>query len=132
MSIPQVAGNRGNITVQIPVSDSLYNKFTNKEVILNIIIYIVLLIQLLIFYNLQHLSFTITAVFFNIGINEKATLAEALGETTPQYHSNNDNLDRLFKYYYKYNKIFPTDPTAPNRGIFCYTYLIISFNFLFM
>ncbi|XP_050360803.1 inositol polyphosphate-4-phosphatase type I A [Nymphalis io] len=94
MAIPQVTGTRGALTVYIPVSDSLYNKFTNK----------------------QHLSFTITAVFFNIGVNEKATLAEALGETTPQYHSNNDNLDRLYKYYHKYNKVFPADPLAPNRA----------------
>ncbi|CAH0577895.1 unnamed protein product [Chrysodeixis includens] len=93
-SIPQVTGTRGALTVNIPISDSLYSKFTAKE----------------------HLSFTITAVFFNIGVNEKATLAEALGETTPQYHSNSDNLDRLNKYYHKYSKIFPTDHMAASRA----------------
>ncbi|XP_053624028.1 inositol polyphosphate-4-phosphatase type I A-like [Plodia interpunctella] len=87
MSVPQVSGSRGALTVHIPVSDSLFSMFTCKE----------------------HLSFTITAVFFNIGINEKATLAEALGETLPQYHSNTDNMDRLSKYYHKYSKIFPMD-----------------------
>ncbi|XP_045510028.1 inositol polyphosphate-4-phosphatase type I A [Colias croceus] len=91
---PQVSGARGSLKVNIPVSDALYSKFTKKE----------------------HLSFTITAVFFNIGINDKATLAEALGETTPQYHSNNDNLDRLNKYYHKYCKIFPADYLAANRA----------------
>ncbi|XP_039764060.1 inositol polyphosphate-4-phosphatase type I A-like isoform X2 [Pararge aegeria] len=94
MAIPQVSGTRDALTVYIPVSDSLYSKFINKE----------------------HLSFTITPVFFNVGINEKATLAEALGETTPQFQSNNDNLDRLYKYYYKYNKVFPADHMAPNRA----------------
>ncbi|KAL0902147.1 hypothetical protein ABMA27_000089 [Loxostege sticticalis] len=84
-AIPQVTGTRGALTVLIPISDSLYTKFTNKE----------------------HLTFTITAVLFNIGINEKATLAEALGETTPQQHSNGDNLDRLHKYYHKHAKLFP-------------------------
>ncbi|XP_072930863.1 inositol polyphosphate-4-phosphatase type I A isoform X2 [Epargyreus clarus] len=93
-SVPHVSGSRGALTVYIPISDSLYSKFTNKE----------------------HLSFTITAVFFNIGVNEKATLAEALGETTPQYHSNSDNLDRLNKYYHKYNKIFLADYVAASRG----------------
>ncbi|CAB3226200.1 unnamed protein product [Arctia plantaginis] len=93
-SLPQVMGTRGALTVNIPISDSLYTKFTSKE----------------------HFSFTITAVFFNIGINEKATLAEALGETTPQYHSNSDNLDRLNKYYHKYGKIFPTDHMAASRA----------------
>ncbi|XP_063837987.1 inositol polyphosphate-4-phosphatase type I A-like [Ostrinia nubilalis] len=84
-AIPQVTGTRGALTVLIPISDSLYTKFTNKE----------------------HLTFTITAVLFNIGVNEKATLAEALGETTPQQHSNGDNLDRLHKYYHKHAKLFP-------------------------
>ncbi|XP_022125938.2 inositol polyphosphate-4-phosphatase type I A [Pieris rapae] len=93
-ALPQVSGSRGNLTVSIPISDALYSKFTKKE----------------------HLNFTITAVFFNIGINEKATLAEALGETTPQYQSNNDNLDRLNKYYYKYTKIFPVDYLGANRA----------------
>ncbi|CAK1588461.1 unnamed protein product [Parnassius mnemosyne] len=92
--IPQVSGTRSALTVNIPISDSLYSKFTCKE----------------------YLSFTITAVFFNIGINEKATLAEALGETTPQYQSNSDNLDRLNKYYHKYNKVFPADHMAANRA----------------
>lgn len=93
-SVPQITGTRGALIVHIPVSDSLYTKFVSKE----------------------HLSFTITAVFFNIGINEKATLAEALGETIPQYHSNSDNLDRLNKYYHKYSKIFPTDHMAAGRA----------------
>ncbi|XP_063633160.1 type II inositol 3,4-bisphosphate 4-phosphatase [Cydia splendana] len=88
--LPRVSGTRGSLVVHIPISDSLYAKFTNKE----------------------HLTFTITAVFFNIGVNEKATLAEALGETTPQYHSNCDNYDRLHKYYLKYCKVCPQDHTA--------------------
>ncbi|CAH2035088.1 unnamed protein product, partial [Iphiclides podalirius] len=93
-AIPQVSGTRSSLVVSIPISDSLYSKFTCKE----------------------HLSFTITAVFFNIGFNEKATLAEALGETTPQYQSNCDNLDRLNKYYHKYNKVFPADHMAASRA----------------
>lgn len=56
-------------------------------------------------------------MFFNIGINDKATLAEALGETTPQYHSNSDNLDRLNKYYQKYSKIFHEHMTAARGGL---------------
>ncbi|VVC86127.1 unnamed protein product, partial [Leptidea sinapis] len=94
MSMPQLNGTRGCLTVNIPVSESLYTRFSKTE----------------------HLSFTVTAVFFNIGINCKASLAEALGETTPQYHSNNDNLDRLNKYYHKYNKIFPANYMAATRA----------------
>ncbi|KAL4718327.1 hypothetical protein ACJJTC_004973 [Scirpophaga incertulas] len=92
-SIPKVSGTRGALVVDIPVCDSLYTKFKSKE----------------------HLTFTITAVFFNIGINNKASLAEALGETTPQYHSNSDNLDRISKYFHKYTKVFPADPLAATR-----------------
>ncbi|KAL4717549.1 hypothetical protein ACJJTC_000698 [Scirpophaga incertulas] len=93
-SIPKVSGTRGALVVDIPVCDSLYTKFKSKE----------------------HLTFTITAVFFNIGINNKASLAEALGETTPQYHSNSDNLDRISKYFHKYTKVFPADPLAATRA----------------
>ncbi|RVE52200.1 hypothetical protein evm_003119 [Chilo suppressalis] len=93
-AIPQVVGTRGSLTVHIPISDSLFTKFTLKE----------------------HLTFTITAVFFNVGINEKATLAEALGETTPQYHSNSDNLERINKYCQKYGKVFPADHLATSRA----------------
>ncbi|CAG9788969.1 unnamed protein product [Diatraea saccharalis] len=93
-AIPQVTGTRGSLTVNIPISDSLYTKFASKE----------------------HLKFTITAVFFNVGINEKASLAEALGETTPQYHSNSDNLDRINKYCQKYGKVFPADHLAASRA----------------
>ncbi|XP_060809526.1 inositol polyphosphate-4-phosphatase type I A [Amyelois transitella] len=87
MAVPQLNGTRGALTVYIPVSDSLFSKFTCKE----------------------HLSFTITAVFFNIGINCKARLAEALGETVPQYHSNADNLRRLCKYHHEYTKLATED-----------------------
>ncbi|CAF4748625.1 unnamed protein product [Pieris macdunnoughi] len=107
-AMPQVSGSRGNLTVTIPISDALYSKFTKKSTV-------TIHPDIRFSKDFYHLNFTITAVFFNIGINEKATLAEALGETTPQYQSNNDNLDRLNKYYYKYTKIFPVDYLGANR-----------------
>lgn len=92
--MPKIIGSRCAITVLIPVSDSLYAMFSGKE----------------------SLSFTITAVFFNIGINQKATIAEENGDTLPQEQSNTDNFDKLNKYYHKYKKIFPIDPTKINRS----------------
>ncbi|XP_048488558.1 inositol polyphosphate-4-phosphatase type I A-like [Plutella xylostella] len=89
--IPQVSGTRGAVIVHVPVSDSLYNKFTNK----------------------QHLSFTLTCVFFNMGINEKATAAAALGEDRPQHQSNCDNLGRLTTYYHHYRKTHPARASSP-------------------
>ncbi|XP_017853022.1 inositol polyphosphate-4-phosphatase type I A isoform X1 [Drosophila busckii] len=47
------------------------------------------------------LTFRITPVFFNIGINEKATL----GQTREQHRSNLDNYVRLSQYYSRYRKL---------------------------
>ncbi|XP_059468525.1 inositol polyphosphate-4-phosphatase type I A isoform X2 [Neocloeon triangulifer] len=59
-------------------------------------------------------SFHVTPVFFNIGINEKATLAEGLGKTKPQEKSNIDNFERLNDYYNRYKKI--SDLSLPIHG----------------
>lgn len=44
-------------------------------------------------------------VFFNIGINEKATLAETLGYCKEQHKSNLDNFEKLKRYHVMYKKI---------------------------
>ena len=41
--------------------------------------------------DIKALTFTITPVFFNVGINEKATLADKLGLNGPQEKNNSDN-----------------------------------------
>ncbi|KAH8411615.1 hypothetical protein KR215_007300 [Drosophila sulfurigaster] len=51
--------------------------------------------------NGQLPSFKITPVFFNIGINEKATL----GQTREQHRSNLDNYLRLQQYFSRYRKL---------------------------
>ncbi|KAM8721478.1 hypothetical protein ACLKA7_007367 [Drosophila subpalustris] len=51
--------------------------------------------------NLSMFSFKITPVFFNIGINEKATL----GQTQEQHRSNLDNYVRLNQYFSRYRKL---------------------------
>lgn len=50
-------------------------------------------------------TFQVTPIFFNIGINEMATIAESLGATRPQEQSNIDNFDRLNEYYHRYKKL---------------------------
>lgn len=50
-------------------------------------------------------SFKVTPVFFNIGVNERATLAESLGQTAPQHQSNLDNYSRLHAYFLRYRKL---------------------------
>lgn len=49
--------------------------------------------------------FRVTPVFFNIGINEMATLAENLGNTKPQDSSNIDNFERLNEFCSRYRKL---------------------------
>jgi inositol polyphosphate-4-phosphatase len=64
-------------------------------------------------------------VFFNIGINEKATLAESLGYSKEQHRSNIDNFDRLKRYHIMYKKIAIPEPksndTSPGKNYFIQT-----------
>lgn len=80
---PKVGGTRNALTVSLPVPDSLYSLIPTKQTV----------------------SFHVTPVFFNIGINEMATVAESIGATRPQERSNIDNFERLNEYYLRYKKL---------------------------
>ena len=47
-------------------------------------------------------AFSITPVFFNVGINEQQTIADRLGHNAPQERSNADNLRVLADYARRY------------------------------
>lgn len=81
--MPKITGNRNSLTVSLPVPDALYTLIPSKQTI----------------------TFHVTPVFFNIGINEMATLAESIGATRPQERSNIDNYIRLNEYYLRYRKL---------------------------
>ncbi|XP_031346437.1 inositol polyphosphate-4-phosphatase type I A isoform X2 [Photinus pyralis] len=81
--MPKITGSRNSLTVSLPIPDALYTLLPSK----------------------QSVTFHVTPVFFNIGINEKATLAESLGATRPQERSNIDNYIRLNEYYLRYRKL---------------------------
>ncbi|XP_055548237.1 inositol polyphosphate-4-phosphatase type I A isoform X2 [Wyeomyia smithii] len=81
--LPRVVGSRQALSVLLPVPESVFCHLPTKESV----------------------SFKVTPVFFNIGINEKATLAETLGYTKEQHRSNWDNYDRLKQYHIRYKKI---------------------------
>lgn len=81
--MPRVVGSRQSLNVLLPVPEHLYSMLCTKETI----------------------TFKVTPVFFNIGINEKATLSEALGYTREQHRSNWDNFDRLKQYHIRYKKL---------------------------
>lgn len=66
--------------------------------------------------NKESPSFKITPVFFNIGINEYATLSETLGYTREQHRSNFDNYDRLKQYFIRYKKIMLNAKVTPSKS----------------
>lgn len=76
-------GSRQAITVLLPIPENIFGMLPTKEMT----------------------SFTVTPVFFNIGVNEKATISEALGYTKEQHRSNWDNFDRLKQYQIRYKKL---------------------------
>lgn len=99
--LPRVVGSRAALTVMLPVPDAIYSLLP------------------LVPASRQTLSFNITPVFFNIGINERATLAESLGTIGPQEKSNVDNFDRLNEYYLRFKKLnLPTETGTTRRECF--------------
>ncbi|XP_022917406.2 inositol polyphosphate-4-phosphatase type I A isoform X1 [Onthophagus taurus] len=81
--IPKLTGCRNSLTVALPVPDAFYRLIPSRQVV----------------------SFHVTPVFFNIGINEMATIAEGIGATRSQERSNIDNFERLNEYYLRYRKL---------------------------
>lgn len=99
LPLPRVLGSRAALTVMLPVPDAIYSLLP------------------LVPSSRQTLSFNVTPVFFNVGINEMASLAESLGTTKPQEKSNMDNFDRLNEYYLRFRKLnLPTEPMSTRLG----------------
>ncbi|KAJ8668424.1 hypothetical protein QAD02_010087 [Eretmocerus hayati] len=97
--LPRVTGSRTALTVLLPVPDAIYSLLPLTPT------------------SKQTLSFNVTPVFFNIGINEMASLAESLGTTKPQEKSNMDNFERLNEYYLRFKKLnLPSEPVCARFG----------------
>lgn len=95
---PKITGGRNTLSISLPVPDALYSLMPSKQVI----------------------SFHVMPVFFNIGINEMATLAETIGATKCQERSNIDNFERLNEYYLRYRKLHIPERNASNgRSSLC-------------
>uniref|UniRef100_A0A1B0CWN1 PH domain-containing protein n=1 Tax=Lutzomyia longipalpis TaxID=7200 RepID=A0A1B0CWN1_LUTLO len=94
LPFPRIVGSRQSLTVLLPVPEIVYCALPTKETP----------------------SFRVTPVFFNIGINEKATLSETLRYTTEQHRSNWDNFDRLKQYHIRYKKLNLTVPETPTKS----------------
>lgn len=94
--MPKVTGTRSSLSVAIPVPDAI--------------------MAMLPLTYAGPVAFNITPVFFNVGINEKASLADALGTSKPQDKSNHDNFERLNLYYHQFRKICPLNETRTPAG----------------
>ena len=55
--------------------------------------------------QMKTMTFSLTPVFFNIGINEKATIAHKMGNNGPQEKNNIDNFKTLAEYYRRFKRI---------------------------
>ena len=99
LPLPRVLGSRAALTVMLPVPDAIYSLLP------------------LVPSSRQTISFNVTPVFFNVGINEMASLAESLGTTKPQEKSNVDNFERLNEYYLRFKKLnLPMETTSTRLG----------------
>ncbi|XP_060535966.1 inositol polyphosphate-4-phosphatase type I A isoform X2 [Cylas formicarius] len=92
---PKVSGSRNSLSVVLPVPDGLYSLVPSRQTV----------------------NFHVTPVFFNVGINEMASIAESVGATKPQERSNVDNFDRLYEYYLRYRKIDRCESTGQARSL---------------
>lgn len=81
--MPRIIGSKNALCVLLPVPDIIQSLLPSKTIA----------------------PFRVTPVFFNIGINEMATIAENLGNTKPQDRSNIDNFERLNEFYSRYRKL---------------------------
>ena len=84
LPLPRVVGTRSALSVLLPVPDSVLSMIP------------------LSYNQTSAVTFHVTPVFFNVGINEKATLAESLGNNKQQDKSNVDNFERLNLYYHRF------------------------------
>ena len=60
------------------------------------------------------IEFHLIPVFFNVGINEQALLAEKFGDMTAVHSTNNESFERLQSYHRRYHKLM--NDFFPNRS----------------
>lgn len=82
---PSIEGHRASLVVSVPVPDALLSAWQLDKA--------------------EKVEFSVTPVFFNIGINEQATFAERFGDTSLQDRINLENIEKLKTYYDKYKAL---------------------------
>ncbi len=71
--------------------------------------------------QMKTMTFSLTPVFFNIGINEKATIAHKMGNNGPQEKNNIDNFKTLAEYYRRFKRINLSTKQHKNKRKYCHT-----------
>ena len=94
--LPQITGSRTNMRVLLPVPDWVYTVLPLQDI--------------------PTMTFTITPIFFNIGINEQATIADKLGLNGAQERNNSDNFRILNDYFRRYKKLNLFSLSAKHEG----------------
>jgi len=92
--LPRITGSRSSLKVLLPVPDYVYTMLPLDQ--------------------MKTMTFSITPVLFNVGINEKATLAHKMGLNAPQEKNNIDNFKALAEYYRRYKKLHLNTATSKN------------------
>jgi len=85
LPMPKVYGSRSGLKVVLPIPETLFSMLPLD--------------------GSRSSSFVVTPVFFNIGINEQASIAEMVGNVEPQEKSNMDSFARLNEYYRRFRKL---------------------------
>jgi len=82
--LPIVTGSRASLKVMLPLPDWAFDPLPMQYI--------------------RNMKFNIIPVFFNIGIDEHATVAEKLGRNGPQEKNNSDNFKILVEYVRKFKQ----------------------------
>eukprot|EP00095_Tigriopus_kingsejongensis_P011180 maker-scaffold456_size166325-snap-gene-0.28 protein:Tk11180 transcript:maker-scaffold456_size166325-snap-gene-0.28-mRNA-1 annotation:"type i inositol- -bisphosphate 4-phosphatase-like" len=83
--LPRVTGSRCSLKVLLPVPDYVYTMLPLEKI--------------------KNMTFSITPILFNVGINENATLACRFGNNGPQEKNNLDNFKILQEYQRRFKKL---------------------------
>jgi len=82
--LPIVTGSRASLKVMLPLPDWVFDPLPMQYI--------------------KNMKFNIIPVFFNIGIDEHATVAEKMGHNGPQEKNNSDNFKILVEYVRKFKQ----------------------------
>lgn len=113
--LPRVTGSRSSLKVMLPVPDYVYTMLPLEQV-RGSDSKRDWLLKMNVFPQIKTMTFTVTPVLFNIGINEKASMAARMpGANAPQEKNNLDNFKTLHEYHRRFKRL--QLPTMQQSGM---------------